>query len=130
MAGSKWDWSKLGRQEVAVRWDLLTAWVAWLQETYEEWVKLPDCWARHEALRSELEFFRAWHAEVMDSGTPSEGTYWHSSLRNAAVAWAALSTCTHDEQPWVDDRPFQNATFQAHLLIARDAARSTPRPGA
>lgn len=126
LAESRWDWQKLGRQERAIRWELLAAWVAWLQETYEEWVKLPDCWPRHEALRSELDFFRAWHAGLIESGTPSEGISWHSALRSAAPAWGALSSCTHEERPWVTADRFRGPTFQSHLRIARDANRQSP----
>lgn len=127
VADSKWDWQKLGRQERAVRWEMLSTWVAWLQETYEEWVKLPECWPRHEALRSELEFFRAWHADLVDSGTPSEGIDWHSSLRAATPAWATLAACTHEDRPWVSADRFRGPTFQNHLRFAREGGRPATR---
>ena len=115
MADAKWDWRRLSRQEQTARWEILAKWVAWLQETYEEWVTLPDCWPRHEALRAELEFFRAWHTEILDRGTPSEGTIWHASLRSAADAWEALSSCT--------------PVVQKHLRIAREDPGRHGQPG-
>lgn len=124
MAETKWDWKRLSRQERTARWEILTTWVAWLQETYEPWITLPDCWPRHEALRAELEFFRAWHAQIMEQGGPSEGTDWHSSIRAAAEGWTKVATCTHDERPWVDDQRFRGSTFQQHFRIAREG-----RPG-
>jgi hypothetical protein len=120
MAEYKWDWQKLSRQERTARWEILVTWVTWLQESYEAWVKLPVCWPRHEALRSELEFFRAWHVSLIESGTPSEGTDWHSSLRAAAAAWEELAGCGHEERPWIDESRFRGQTFQNHLRIARE----------
>jgi hypothetical protein len=129
MAEAKWDWQRLSRQEQTARWDILTNWVAWLQETYEEWVTLPDCWPRHEALRAELEFFRAWHAEIFERDSPSEGADWHASLRSAAEAWAPVASCTHEERPWAEPQRFRGPVFQQHLRIARDGSgRPRHRP--
>jgi hypothetical protein len=118
MAETSWDWSQLPVQDRSARWMTLVKWVRWLQEIYEPWVKLPECWPRHEALRSELEFFRAWREDIMKSGTPSDGTYWHSSLRNAAAAWEQLANCTHEERPWRTDRRNQTDRFREHLQVA------------
>ncbi len=98
MTPTEWDWANLGPAELNQRWRSLAAWVRWLQDNYGNWVKLPPCWPRHEALRSELEFFRAWHAQLLEDGDATEGTNWHSSLRSAATAWMELADCDHDSQ--------------------------------
>jgi hypothetical protein len=98
MTTSEWDWSTLSQTELDRRWQTLAGWVSWLQDNYTPWVKLPPCWARHEALRAELEFFRAWHTQLLEDGDATEGTSWHSSLRSAASAWMAVADCEHDSQ--------------------------------
>lgn len=120
MPEARWNWARLSRQERTARWEVLAAWVAWLQETYEAWVTLPECWPRHEALRSELEFFRAWHAEIMERNEPREGTDWHATLRAAAAAWTELADCTHEDRPWVEADRFRGPRFQHHLRAARE----------
>jgi hypothetical protein len=98
MTTNEWNWTRLSPAELQERWRVLAAWVGWLQDHYAPWVKLPPCWPRHEALRSELEFFRAWHTQLLEDGDAVEGTNWHSTLRSAASAWVELSDCEHDSQ--------------------------------
>jgi hypothetical protein len=98
MTTSEWDWAGLGPAELDQRWQSLAAWVRWLLEHYSTWVKLPPCWPRHEALRSELEFFRAWHVQLLEDGDATEGTNWHSALRSAAGAWMELADCDHENR--------------------------------
>lgn len=95
---SEWDWSSLSHAELDRRWRTLASWVRWLQDNYAPWVKLPPCWPRHEALRAELEFFRAWHVQLLEDGDATEGTSWHSALRSAASAWMEVVDCEHDSQ--------------------------------
>jgi hypothetical protein len=98
MSTTEWDWKRLSPPELQDRWRSLAAWVRWLQDNYGTWVKLPPCWPRHEALRSELEYYRAWHLQLLADGDATEGTSWHSSLRAAASAWSELADCDHDSQ--------------------------------
>lgn len=135
MSNHEWDWSRLEPAARGERWLGLAKWVGWLVENYDPWIKLPDCWPRHESLRSELEFFRVWHREILESGSPYDGTSWHSSLRSAALAWAELSTCKHEDQPWRRAKPMSSETFQRHLATAiegetsrQPASDSTQRP--
>ena len=119
MTTSEWDWTSLGPAELKQRWQSLATWVRWLLEHYSTWVKLPPCWPRHEALRSELEFFRAWHAQLLEDGDATEGTNWHSSLRSAATAWMDLADCEHDTQ-------FSRRTGRGRASAAPEHPRRTP----
>jgi hypothetical protein len=121
MSEHRWDWSRLDPAARRQRWDSLVQWVSWLVENYDPWVKLPECWPRHEALRSELAFFQEWHREVVESGDPYDGTSWHSSLRSAAEAWTLLSTCRHEERPWRVGKATSSEAFQRHLAAAIEA---------
>src|SRR5437764_717214 len=100
MSGSGLDWSKLSPADRRKHWQRLVTWVRWLTEAYEPWVKLPDCWPLHESLRHELASLQAWHEEILESGSGSDGVLWHASLRAAAGEWRALAQCRHEERPW------------------------------
>jgi hypothetical protein len=91
-----WDWSRLTAPEVDEAWRELAIWVEFLRGEYRPWVRLPDCWPLHEALRSELLLFMHWQQRIVHLGQdPEEGVRWHSELRRAAEAWACLATCVH-----------------------------------
>lgn len=123
LATTEWDWARLDIGERERRWDALVAWTGWLQEHYAAWVTLPPCWPRHEALRAELEFFRSWHAQLLDDGDGSEGVSWHASLRAAATAWKDLADCEHDAQFVRRTERGGGGEFQRHLA---EATRSRP----
>jgi hypothetical protein len=127
MAASEWDWAALAQSERDQRWRRLSAWVIWLQEHYSAWVKLPPCWPLHEALRSELEFLRAWHDGLIENGDGAEGLSWHSSMRSSAAAWAELSDCKHSDQPWRRSSRGDNEEYRRHLAAAmREKPASRP----
>lgn len=113
-----WDWDRLDPVARRQQWGKLASWVAWLQEHYESWVKLPPCWPRHEALRSELAFFKGWHEEVMRGGDGYDGTSWHSHLRDAAEAWLAVADCQHEDKPWRRGSRADPEAVRQHLEIA------------
>jgi|SRR5579859_7158891 len=124
-----WDWDRLDPGARRRQWESLGAWVAWLQEHYEPWVKLPACWPRHEALRSELAFFQGWHEEVMREGDGYGGASWHSHLRDAAEAWQVLADCQHEEKPWRRGSRADPEAMRRHLEIAmrgRGPGRDVP----
>lgn len=127
MTASEWDWTRLGPAELRKRLRSLATWVVWLQEHYAAWVRLPPCWPRHEALRSELEFFHAWHSQLLEDGDATEGTSWHSALRSAASAWMELSDCEHDTQFTRRTSRGNVEAFQRHLA---DAMREGVAPRA
>lgn len=116
-----WDWDQLDPGARRREWEDLAAWVALLQEDYEPWVKLPACWPRHEALRSELAFFKGWHEEVIRGGDGYDGTSWHSHLRDAAEAWQVLADCQHEEKPWRRGSRADPEAVRQHLEIAMRA---------
>jgi hypothetical protein len=128
MTDARPDWSRLSPAERQARWTALVGWVTWLQDTYEAWVKLPECWPRHEALRRELEFFRAWHQDIEDDGTdPYDGTNWHASLRSAALAWQDLANCRHEAEPWRHADRLESELFRQHLKVAMEATAVNPQ---
>lgn len=119
------DWHRLSPVARRERWLSLAAWVEWLVDAYDPWIKLPDCWPRHESLRSELASFQAWHDEILRSGTGYDGTYWHAQLRTAASAWEELEHCRHEETPWRAGRTSSPASRE-HLDIAMRETTSGP----
>lgn len=129
----QWDWSRLDPVSRRKRWASLVEWVGWLLENYDPWVKLPECWPRHESLRSELAFFQDWHREVIETGTPYDGVSWHSSLRIAADAWSRLSNCKHEDRAWRRSKATASEAFQRHLAEAMqtgggDQTEAAPPP--
>ncbi len=119
-----WDWDRLDPVAQRKQWEELAAWVAWLQEHYEAWVKLPLCWPRHEALRSELAFLKGWQEELLDNGDAYDGVSWHSRLRDAAEAWQLVADCQHEEKPWRRSGRGDPAAARQHLEIAMRGAAS------
>lgn len=82
--------------ELQENWRDLAMWVEWLRRGYGGWVSLPDCWSRHEPLRSELCAFMWWHRRAQRaSDDPEDLIRWHGELRRAAETWARLATCDH-----------------------------------
>ncbi len=91
-----WDWSDASAEELLEIWHDLAVWVEWLRRSYTGWVMLPDCWARHEPLRSELCALMWWHRRAQRvSDDPEDLIRWHGELRRSAEAWARLATCDH-----------------------------------
>lgn len=134
-----WDWDQLDPIARRRHWEELASWVAWLQEHYDPWVKLPPCWPRHEALRSELAFFKGWHEDILRGGDGYDGTTWHSHLRDAAEAWKVLADCQHEEKPWRRGSRSSPEAVRQHLEVAmrdRDnqrgsgGSRASPPPPA
>jgi len=125
---SQWDWRRLPAAAQRARWAELAAWVEWLQDNYQSWVRLPPCWPRHEALRSELVFFKAWREDVLLAGSGYDGVNWHSQLRAAAVEWEPLVDCRHEDAPWNAVRsPEYAAAFSQHLAIASNQQPESQR---
>ena len=118
------NWQRLPPAARRQQWQRLADWVGWLQDNYQPWVKLPPCWPRHEALRSELNFFQQYYEEVLNGETGYEGTSWHAQLRAAAIEWEKLAGCRHDDSPWRTARPPDyDRSFEKHLAIAMDEQR-------
>lgn len=94
-----WAWSRLASDVRQAELEGLTSFVEGLVEDYGDWLELPECWPRHQALRAELAFLWYWHRALsLDASDPSQGVRWHSSLRASALAWRALSSCRHEEE--------------------------------
>ncbi len=91
-----WDWAGASAQELQENWHDLAVWVEWLRRSYTGWVTLPECWARHEPLRSELCAFMWWHRRAQRaSDDPEDLIRWHGELRRSAETWTRLATCDH-----------------------------------
>ncbi|MGH7911003.1 MAG: hypothetical protein ACREQM_17530 [Candidatus Dormibacteraceae bacterium] len=92
-----WDWSVAPPAELRESWHDLAVWVEWLRRSYAGWVTLPDCWPRHEPLRSELCAFMWWHRRAQRAADdPEDLIRWHGELRRSAESWARLAACVHD----------------------------------
>lgn len=91
-----WDWSGASAGELQENWHDLAVWVEWVRRSYTGWVSLPDCWARHEPLRSELCAFMWWHRRAQRaSDDPEDLIRWHGELRRSAESWTRLAACDH-----------------------------------
>jgi hypothetical protein len=102
-----WNWRELSEQQRRDELNDLAGWVAELQEAYGRWVRLPDCWPCHRALREELAIFWYWRQRLDESSeaAPEEAVHWHQSLRASAQAWAeAYGGCRHESLGEVDER--------------------------
>ncbi|MBO0701353.1 MAG: hypothetical protein J2P38_00350, partial [Candidatus Dormibacteraeota bacterium] len=96
LAPPPWDWSTASAGELQENWRDLAVWVEWLRRGFSDWVVLPDCWARHEPLRSELCAFMWWHRRAQRaSDDPEDLIRWHGELRRSAEFWTRLATCDH-----------------------------------
>lgn len=121
-AAPRWNWTDLSSEEYRERLEDLAGWVAWLVDSYGEWVELPPCWPVHEALRAELSFFCYWNRRIMRLGRdPSEGLRWHLNLRAAAVQWRSLSACRHEPEASAARRrrDQRRAAVLAHAAMAQ-----------
>jgi len=112
-----WNWSALSAVERRVEIEDLANWIAELQETHGRWVRLPNCWPCHLALRDELAAFWYWRQRIDNVVTagPDELVHWHQSLRLSAQAWAeAFGGCRHQSLGEVDQaRDPREAKFAA-----------------
>jgi len=118
-----WVWDGLPDDQYVVLWREFAAWVAWLEDAYGTWVKLPPCWPLHEALRTELSMFWYWHNEIMTTEqNPVTGIAWHNDLRNSALAWQELAGCAHEE-PIRYHHELADARRQKHGAFLEQAIR-------
>jgi len=102
-----WNWKALPEAQRDEELEDLAEWVADLQEAYGRWVRLPNCWPLHRALREELAVFWYWRQWTDGSleATAEEAARWHQSLRASAQVWSeAFGGCTHRSLGEVDER--------------------------
>ena len=130
MTSPQFDWKALSPMKREELLHALAAWVDWLQQTYETWVKLPPCWPEHEALRAELMFFKVMHEEAMHSQGGYEGVNWHAMMRNAAQQWEQLASCKHEVRAWRTGRGADyDQRLKQHLKQAIEASvKAGPGP--
>lgn len=127
-----WNWNALSSMERRAEMEDLAAWVAELQEAHGRWVRLPDCWPCHRALREELAAFWYWRERVDHVATAAaeELVRWHQSLRVSAQAWAeAFGGCRHESLGEVDEeRDARDARLAASEVYVLRAVADSGRP--
>jgi hypothetical protein len=110
-----WDWRGASPENLRDRWDDLAMWVEWARHTYRDFLKLPDCWPGHVALRTELYLFRvAWVDAFLQSADPFDGIRWLREFQRSAEGWRQMANCKHEP-------PFR---YEARAAVVR---RSTVR---
>lgn len=130
-----WNWDELSKGQRQIEMEDLAVWVAGLQEAHGRWVRLPDCWPCHRALRDELAGFWYWRQrlDVVATAPPEELIRWHQSLRSSAQSWAeAFGGCRHESLGEVDesrdDREARLAASRPYLERAIAPHRSPRWP--
>ena len=128
-----WNWKSLTDAQREIELEDLAEWVVGLQEAYGRWVRLPDCWPCHRALRDELAVFWYWRQRIdgVADASAEEAVRWHQSLRVSAQAWSeAFGGCRHESIGEVDEkRDVRDALLEAARPYLDRLADQLRRPG-